>query len=81
MENPAFVALVQCAGTLGLNMLIKVSGSTWYFNPYLRIVDKKSTSREYGEALFVDKNPPMFFLKNSKSIFLPSETIQQKFFW
>ena len=27
MENPAFVALVHCAGTLGLNMLIKVSGS------------------------------------------------------
>lgn len=25
MENPAFVALVHCAGTLGLNMLIKVS--------------------------------------------------------
>ena len=27
MDNPAFVALVHCAGTLGLNMLIKVSGS------------------------------------------------------
>ena len=29
MENPAFVALVHCAGTLGLNMLIKVSRSMW----------------------------------------------------
>ena len=31
MENPAFVALVHCAGTLGLNMLIKVSGSDLSF--------------------------------------------------
>ena len=29
MENPAFVALVHCAGTLGLNMLIKVSKFQW----------------------------------------------------
>ena len=36
MENPAFVALVQCAGTLGLNMLIKVSGS----DPSLTLIGK-----------------------------------------
>ena len=38
MENPAFVALVHCAGTLGLNMLIKVSAFLRFSSP--KILDQ-----------------------------------------
>ena len=50
-------------------------------NPYLWIVHKKSTKWEYGEASFVDNKSTYFLFENLKSIFLPSKTIQQKFFW
>ena len=34
---------------------------TYVFNPYLWIVDKKYTNREYGGASFVNKKSTYFF--------------------